>query len=312
MKTGTYTFHIKLEEAAALPAYKGSTFRGVLGHALKQMVCVIKHQECNNCILKSACLYALVFETGYALPRHERARVSSVPHPMVIVPPLTVKKNFRRGDTLSCDLLLFGEINRNVPYFIYAFKQMGKIGIGKHINGQKARFSLEKVTHRHDTIYQKNQGQMTLPDNLIDVDLLPVETFSSDRVEIRIITPLRIIVKTQGPPALPFSDLIRSFIRRNTALLNTWGNGEPDLDYSTLTDRAKKITILEKRLFWFDWQRYSSRQEKKMFMGGLTGQIVYQGDIAPFIPLLRMAEIVHAGKNTAFGLGKITFKILHQ
>jgi len=312
MKTGTYTFHIKLEEAAALPAYKGSTFRGVLGHALKQTVCAIKHQECNNCILKSACLYALVFETGYALPRHKRARVSSVPHPMVIVPPLNTKTNFRRGDTLSCDLLLFGEINRNLPYFIYAFKQMGKIGIGKHINGQKARFSLEKVTHRHDTIYPKKQGQMTLPDNLIDVDLLPAETLSLDRVEIKIITPLRINVKTQGPPALPFPDLIRSFIRRNTALLNTWGNGEPDLNYSTLTDKAKKITILEKQLSWFDWQRYSSRQEKKMFMGGLTGHIVYQGKIAPFIPLLRMAEIVHAGKNTAFGLGKIAFKTLHQ
>ena len=34
---------------------------------------------------------------------------------------------------LTCTLLIFGVINRNLPYFIYAFDQMGKIGIGKRM-----------------------------------------------------------------------------------------------------------------------------------------------------------------------------------
>jgi CRISPR-associated endoribonuclease Cas6 len=30
-----------------------------------------------------------------------------------------------------------------------------------------------------------------------------------------------------------------------------------------------------------------------------------EGDVAPFAPLLRAAEILHAGKGAVFGLGKV-------
>ncbi len=102
--------------------------------------------------------------------------------------------------------------------------------------------------------------------------------------------------------------LVRSLIRRTTALLNTYGEGEPDLDYPNLVKKAETIRVMDNQLSWFDWQRYSARQDKKMFMGGLTGEIEYQGELTQIIPFFRMAEMVHAGKNTTFGLGKIQLK----
>jgi hypothetical protein len=42
-----------------------------------------------------------------------------------------------------------------------------------------------------------------------------------------------------------------------------------------------------------------------MKLGGLVGRLTLEGDLAPFAPLLRAAEILHAGKGAVFGLGKV-------
>ncbi|MGD9822893.1 CRISPR system precrRNA processing endoribonuclease RAMP protein Cas6 [Desulfobacter sp.] len=311
MKFGKYLFHIKLTRNAVLPAYKGSTFRGLLGHALKRTVCALKNQTCATCILRQNCTYALVFETAHALPAPENAKVSDPPHPMVLEPPLTEKREFTAGDTLVCGMVLFGDLNRNLPYFIYAFDQMGRIGLGKGKNGTRAGFTLESVTFGNNAVYSKADGRVTLPDLLPEMTLHPDPNGNTDRVTLKLQTPFRISTKTGQGPDLPFDLLMRSLIRRCTALFNTYGNGEPDLDYPDLVKQAGQVRLTDNRLAWFDWQRYSSRQDKKMYMGGLLGQAAYQGDLGPFLPFLRMAEIVHAGKNTAFGLGKVALETMN-
>lgn len=305
MKFGKYLFRIKLTRDAVLPAYKGSTFRGLLGHALKRTVCALKNQTCATCILRQTCTYALVFETAHALPVPENAKISAPPHPMVLEPPLTQKRNFAAGDTLACGMVLFGDLNRNLPYFLYAFDQMGRIGLGKSLNGNRAGFTLESVTSGDETVYSKKDGRVALPDVLPTLDLTPDQNESPDQVTLKLHTPFRISTKTGQEPDLPFELLMRSLIRRSTALFNTYGDGEPALNYPDLVKKACRVRLIDNRLTWFDWQRYSSRQETKMYMGGLLGQVTYQGDLGPFLPFLRMAETVHAGKNTAFGLGKI-------
>ena len=42
-----------------------------------------------------------------------------------------------------------------------------------------------------------------------------------------------------------------------------------------------------------------------MKMGGFVGEITLEGDLNPFSELLRAAEVVHVGKGTTFGLGKV-------
>ena len=310
MKFGKYLFHIKLTRNAILPAYKGSTFRGLLGHALKRTVCALKNQACNTCILRQNCTYALVFETAHALPAPKNAKISAPPHPMVLEPPLTEKQEFAAGDTLTCGMILFGDLNRNLPYFIYAFDQMGRIGLGKSRNGSRAGFTLESVTFKDETIYAKQEGEIILPKPLPELTLESIPGADTDHVTLNLQTPFRISTRTGGGPDLPFDLLMRSLIRRCTALFNTYGDGEPNLDYPALVKKAGQVRLTANRLSWFDWQRYSSRQDKKMYMGGLLGQAAYQGDLGPFLPFLHMAQIVHAGKNTAFGLGKVELEAM--
>ncbi len=311
MEFGKYKFELTLTSAACLPRFKGSSFRGLLGHALKRTVCALKHQACATCMLRSNCTYAQVFETAHAIPAPDNGRVSSPPNPLVLVPPLTERQTFAAGDRLDCTLILMGNLNQNLPYFVYAFDQMGKIGLGKKINGKRAGFTLDRVEYQGETIYSKAGNKLRPPDQLDQLTLVPWTQSCPERITLEIKTPLRITGKTNGPPDLPFDLLARSLVRRCTALTNTYGQGEPNLDYPGLIQTAARIKTMDNRLSWFDWQRYSARQHTKMFMGGLVGSATFEGPLMPFMPFLSMAEKVHAGKNTVFGLGAVKVITYH-
>ncbi|MBF0303906.1 MAG: CRISPR system precrRNA processing endoribonuclease RAMP protein Cas6 [Desulfamplus sp.] len=309
---GSYKFVIRLEDDAVLPYYKGSTFRGVLGHALKKVVCALKQQKCPTCLLRENCTYSMIFETADAIAVPNGSRVSSAPSPLVLEPPVSTRHEFKKGEILDCTLMLFGDINRNLPYFVYAFQQMGEIGIGKTMNGKRSRFVLESVTFTSSgsKIYTNKSLSIAIPEALEPLTLIEdADRVSSaiSKITMQIHTPLRIIARKVPVANLPFPLLMRNIIRRTTALLNVYGDGEPDIDYSGLVSQADQITIAANSLKWFDWKRYSSTQDKKMFMGGLVGKVEYQGDFTPFLPFMKMAEKVHIGKNTAFGLGKVSF-----
>jgi hypothetical protein len=140
MLFGNYTFQCRFESEAQLPEYKGSTLRGVFGRALKQIVCALRRQRCPTCLLNNECLYPMVFE-----PPGAGSRQGAPPHPFVLQPPTSSQTAYATGDPLEFNLLLFGPVNQRLAYMIYAFDRMGRIGIGKKINGKRAEFSLESV-----------------------------------------------------------------------------------------------------------------------------------------------------------------------
>ena len=61
----SYDFEIEALSTLNLPPYKGSTLRGGLGNALKEVSCVSKekHYACPGCPYRTGCVYSYVFET---------------------------------------------------------------------------------------------------------------------------------------------------------------------------------------------------------------------------------------------------------
>jgi len=307
-----YQFLCRLTDEAMLPCYKGSTFRGgVFGRALKRVVCALKRQECDQCLLKKRCVYAMVFETQDTMDTPECSRIAAAPHPFVIEPPLTMETRFSEGSSFDFRLLLFGEANRNLPYFIYAFEQMGKIGIGKRVNGKRGHFSLEQVKAGEKPIYSsadqtlktENPPILSLKDN----GEFQKRTF---RLRLSMITPLRLKFENRLKADLPFHVLVRAMLRRMSSLYNFYGEGEPSLDYRGLVKKAMDVKIVDEDLNWFDWRRYSFRQDKAMLMGGMVGSVTYEGDMGEYMPLIEFCSKVHLGKQTSFGPGKIQAEIV--
>ncbi|MGB9716175.1 MAG: CRISPR system precrRNA processing endoribonuclease RAMP protein Cas6, partial [Thermodesulfovibrionales bacterium] len=104
---------------------------------------------------------------------------------------------------------------------------------------------------------------------------------------------------------LEFHILIRNLLRRLSLLSYFHCGGEPaELDFKKIIEMAKRVNLKERNLRWYDWERYSTRQDTRMKMGGFVGDIIFEGYIEPFMPFIKAGEILHVGKGTSFGLGK--------
>lgn len=303
-----FRFGITALEPLILPSYKGSTLRGGFGFAFRRVVCAIKDKECPDCLLKEKCVYSYVFETPPPSDTKIMRKYRAAPHPFVIEPPPEKRRGFKPGDELQFGLTLIGRAVDYLPYFIYTFDELGKSGIGKG----KAKYELRDVSCNGKTIY--DSGTKTLKSfqtSSLDLNIENVITRSPDKnrddvaISLSFLTPTRILYNSHLTLDLEFHILIRNLLRRLSLLFYFHCNGDPSgWDFKGIIERAKDVKVKKRDLKWYEWQRYSGRQEIRLKMGGFVGDITFEGDIEPFIPLIKAGEVLHVGKGMGFGLGK--------
>lgn len=131
------------------------------------------------------------------------------------------------------------------------------------------------------------------------------------QLTLNFLTPTRILYNGHLTLDLEFHMLIRNLLRRLSLLYYFHCNGDSSgWDFRGIIEKAQDVKVREKNLRWYDWQRYSGRQETRIKMGGFVGEISFEGEVEPFMPLIKAGEILHVGKGTGFGLGR--FKIQHS
>lgn len=304
---GIFQFTINPVEPIILPAYKGSTLRGGFGFAFKRVVCAIRNKECMDCLLKEKCIYSYVFETPPPSDTKIMRKYKSVPHPFIISPPDEKKRGYKPGDTISFGLTLIGKAIDYLPYFIYAFDELGKIGIGKG----KAKYTLQSVLCDGKMIFDSESKTIKpFKPTAIDIGIPTIrkwnkESLFNTKLTLNFLTPTRILFDGHLTLDLEFHIFIRNLMRRLSLLSYFHCNTEPsEWDFRGTIEKAKLVRVIKKNLRWHDWQRYSGRQETRLKMGGFLGDITFEGNIEPFLPLISAGEILHVGKGTAFGLGK--------
>lgn len=312
MLYGNFNFTCRFETPAQLPEYKGSTFRGIFGRALKQVVCALKHQTCPDCLLRSDCLYPQVFESQLSAGDGDVPQRNTTA-PYVIQPPTTTRRHYAEGDAFNFNLLLFGPVNSRLPYFIYALREMGRLGVGKKIDGRRGTYRLESVSVGEQILYSDTDRKLHVPADIPDLALTPPPTGPTQdprTVALSFETPLRVKYNNRLAPDMPFHVLVRAMLRRAADLLARFDGAEPNLDYRGLVQQAKSVATLHNRLQWVDWRRYSMRQDQAMLMGGLSGTVTYHGNLSPYLGLLDFCSRVHLGKQTSFGLGRYSVEVV--
>ncbi|MEW6617931.1 MAG: CRISPR system precrRNA processing endoribonuclease RAMP protein Cas6 [bacterium] len=295
--------NLKALEPIILPSYKGSTLRGGFGTAFKRVVCAIKDKECPDCLLKEKCVYSYIFETPPPKDTKIMRKYTSAPHPFVIEPPEEKRIGYKPGDEINFSLILIGKAIDYLPYFIYTFQELGKIGIGK----DRGKFELEQVACDGETIYDsKDKTLKSITPSTLSVGFdNTYDPFTLETLTLNFLTPTRILYDNHLTIELNFEILLRQLLRRISLLYYFHCNGDPsEWDFRRIIYKSKQVKTIKRMLDWYDWERYSARQDTRMKLGGFVGEITFEGNIEPFIPLIKAGEVLHIGKGTSFGLGR--------
>jgi hypothetical protein len=296
---------LRAEAPAVLPPFKGSLLRGAFGHALRRLACSLgPAQACPDCVLRRTCVYPRVFETLIEddPPPFLRGLPTS-PRPYVFEPG-TDERLFAPGDPLPFDLLLFGQAADLQAWALLAIERMARSGLGR----DRHPFVLETADASTGNGWQTVYAAGRISPALAAVQpLLPSGAPLDDRqVALRFLTPTRLLVRGTLVEEPAFRPLVFAALRR--ALELSWFHlpgAQLDWHFRPLLDLASGIRVTARSLHWHHWERYSNRQGRKIEMGGFEGTIHLEGDLAPFAPLLRMAEVLHIGKGATFGLGRV-------
>ena len=303
LPSSCFRFSLQAKGAMILPPYKGAAFRGALSNGMRRLVCASSRKECNGCDLISNCLYAAVFEPGPPRNHPEAGKFATAPVPYVLTPPLSRQQAFRDEERLFFDLTLIGPAQDALPYLIYSAQSMGKRGFGH----EKNRFNLlqvDKIENGCSAQVYDGASQTLLNADAPSIPVEPEQKSGIQKLALEFLTPLRIKVRGDLATDLNFALFFENLGRRISLLSSFYGNNGNCPDPSDLLEKSRTIQTLSSDLVWYDWQRWSSRQKDAMKLGGLIGKIAFEGDLGPFVPWLRLGELVHVGQSTSFGLGK--------
>ena len=285
-----------------MPPYAGSTLRGGFGHAFRKMVCTQGPIDCKDCVLNAVCPYPYIFETAPFEGAQQLRSYGDVPRPFVI-DPLDTRGEYRRGESFSFQLTLIGRAIDYLPYFLVSFRELGEMGIGKG----RGRFQLTHVrTDNGESIYDGDTQMVHNLSNARSFDDIQRETESqaTEELTLRLLTPTRITHEGALTDQLPFHVFWRRLIGRISALAYFHCGESLEMDFKGLIEKATVVETTDSTLRWKDWTRYSSRQDRKMQLGGLIGRVTYAGELAEFVPFVALGVFLHVGKNATFGLGK--------
>jgi CRISPR-associated endoribonuclease Cas6 len=259
-------------------------------------------------MLRLKCIYSVIIETPIPEEHPDYRKYKNAPHPYVIIPPLTTRRYFRPDDSIFFDIVLIGRANEYLPYFIYTFIEMGRIGIGE----KRGKFSVESVEALNlngmsEKIFNYVNGVLRVSNNRIDYTLFEKNESPDNEITISFETPVRMKIKDKLSSHIPFHLLISRLSERAFLLAHLHCGGEMG-DFEGFAKGSEKVETISSNLRWIDWERYSTRQQTRMKFGGWIGDITYKGDFQKYLPLLRIGEYIHVGKAATFGLGKYRIK----
>ncbi|MGH8245835.1 MAG: CRISPR system precrRNA processing endoribonuclease RAMP protein Cas6, partial [Gammaproteobacteria bacterium] len=270
-------FHLLATTPLHLSAYKGSTFHGAFGWALRRLY---------------RPLYDLLYEPAATmLPSDERM---ALPKPFVLVPPLETQCEYPSGSRLTCDLLLIGPACYSLTACLCAFEHLGREGLGP----ERGRFELERVERlvpggaSHLLLEQGPSAVMHPgPPTTSQEVIRGWEDRDIDNVTLTFETRLRLKHDNRLVRTCPaFATFLERVIARVNLLSGAY-HGGPIVEHGAkqaLLEEAKQITVRSHDLVWDDWARYSGRQKEWMQFGGLLGAVTYEGDLKPFLPWLAL------------------------
>ena len=292
--------------AGQLPDWLGSAWRGLFGHALREAVCQCEGPNSEGCTMRATCPYVALFEPRSRSEDSLLHSAQTAPAPYILIPegggPISA------DESLAVRLILFGAAKQYAGLSTRALIFGAMKGIGKD------QISLASTSLSELSLDGSEQPQsLTELDTAVTSPKAPLSLLPQwpGRLRLEFVSPLRMRLRNRyvGPDDLNFGDLFAQLLRRASLLrafhctLATADESSPDFR-QWVTD-ARQLDFADSQLTWHDLARHSSRQRRKVPMGGLVGHCIIEGEeFAPLWPLIWLGQWLGVGKGTTMGLGQ--------
>jgi len=303
-----YRFTAIVQQPLALPDYAGSLLRGQFGAALRTVACMTRQPSCPGCPLLPTCPYTRIFEAPPpAKGQHALQDFSQIPNPYVIEPPAPGARVLDAGSALQFHLVLIGKAIDQLALVVFALQRALAHGLTRQrIPAVLTRVEWIGATGSAQPVWSHDQP--TLLEHPVTIQPPRVPRKNENAITLHIHTPMRL--QQQGKPLgsgqLGARALVAALARRTALLLEFhavqtgWGEAAKQItrESESLTDTRD--------LHWFDWTRYSSRQQQEMTLGGVLGNWTLRGStqqISSLWPWFWLGQWLHVGKNATMGLG---------
>lgn len=309
-----------------LPDYAGSTFRGAFGTALKNGSCLLEGENrCGKqCRQPDACAYGSLFETPMPDTALERLQASQyAPHPYLIR-PLSPGSFLFPGDPIRFELRLLGRVGqRAVPKIAEVARRMGSQGLGKGRNDGQGGTELVALRDfdSGEVVYDAESDEQNMGAiRRLRPNLAPNDTDNNPDIRgVRITadTPLHLLFRGELIEEPDFGEFVYQSVDRLHQIASCFATSPgralstlPKPDAVAADARSADVETVETDADLVEFNRFSHRQDKKHPLKGVRGTWTFEGDVGPFLPALRIGELLHIGGKTSFGLGAIDVEVL--
>ena len=297
-------FIIDFPNGAVLPEHKVSALRGTMGEALLGQFCV-HNRNCAVCPFEKSCIVRMTMYTQTEKkPAFMQGNNDSVGYLLEYEDRRT---QFTPEDESFFFLTLFG---RSIEYFslyLNALYQTGRTGIGK--GNQQFRI-LRIETQEHAMLLDGNNVDMRNFRIRMLSDYVQKRYYQLQKTHQNLETPdvyrvtfhTPLCVKYEGKYIRQFSaEAIVPAVFRRIMMLDYFTE-----QYIEMPQPERLPVSSAQRSFPAEVTRYSSTQDRKITLRGITGFISLKDVLEEMLKYLLAGELLHIGKNTSFGFGRYT------
>ena len=292
-------FSLVVTEDCVLPRDKVSALRGGMGEMLLRQNC-ISDRDCKKCRYKAPCI---VYKVLYTQMKRKPAFMQGDDSTGYLIECENQRESFRAGDRFFFFLTLFGD---NIVYFgqyLQMFYQLGVEGIGK----DAARYVISDIKNiRGDSLLRGSQIVMAdyCPETVYDYVVRRMRELERTGCRNELVFHTPVCLKYQGKyirefqPEAVFQALFRRIMMLDYFSEVYMDQFEPE-EYPQIVCQKADMCVV---------RRYSSTQDSRVSLRGMTGSVRFHGITEEYLPYVLAGELLHIGKNTSFGFGRYTLE----
>ena len=302
-----YRFRFYFRSAGSLyfPVYKsGNIVRGAFGDIFRKLVCIPSCHDAKTCDIRADCPYARVFEPQAARGEGPSGLVDWA-RPFVFRAAHLDGRTILREEAFHFDVHNFDVRDPALPYFVLAFAQLAREGLGPG-RGRAELTSVDQLDLNEGRVAQVFDGgqfrmrELAAP-NVVDLSETPERV---GRLRVRFVTPTELKAGHQVADRPEFGILFGRLRDRISNLRTLYGAGPLEIDFRAMGERAAAVRMTGYDLQRTEADRLSSRTGQRHPLGGFVGEAEYEGQLAEFLPYLRLGKWVGVGRQTVWGKGE--------